>query len=67
MCKNASQHNKQRQEKMTRDERMKTNKKVVGAMHQVFENTSQCNEPGQERKKISHDWGKDALSALVVL
>ncbi len=52
MCENVSQHNEWRQEKMARDERMKTNNNVVDAMHQVFENTSQRNEPGQERNQV---------------
>ncbi len=52
MCKNASQHNKRRQEKMARDERMKTNNDVVDMMHQVFKNTSQCNKPGQESNQV---------------
>ncbi len=37
---------------MARDERMKTNNDVVDAMHQVFENTSQRNKPGQERNQV---------------
>ncbi len=52
MCKNASQHNKQQQKKMARDERMKTNNDVVDAMHQVSENTSQRNKLGQERNQV---------------
>ncbi len=46
VCKNASQHNERWQEKMARDKRMKRNNNVIDAMHQVFENTSQCNKPG---------------------
>ena len=52
MCENASQHNERRQEKMARDERMKRKNDVVDAMHQVFENTSQRNKPGQERNQV---------------
>ncbi len=52
MCKNGSQHNERQQEKMARDERMKTNNDVVDAMHQVFKNTSQRNKPGQERNQV---------------
>ncbi len=52
MCKNASQHNEQRQEKMARYERMKTNNYVVDAMLQVFKNMSQRNKPGQERNQV---------------
>ncbi len=52
MCKNVSQHNERRQEKMARDERMKTNNDVVDTMHQVSENTSQRNEPGRERNQV---------------
>jgi hypothetical protein len=37
---------------MARDERMKTTNNVVDAMHQVSENTSQCNKPGQERIQV---------------
>ncbi len=37
---------------MAGDKRMKTNSDVVDAMHQVFENMSQCNKPGQERNQV---------------
>ncbi len=37
---------------MARDKRMKTNNGMVDMMHQVFENTSQCNKPGQERSQV---------------
>ncbi len=49
VCKTMNQHTERRQEKMARDKRMKTNNNMVDAMHQVSENTSQRNEPGQER------------------
>ena len=52
MCKTMNQHNKRRQEKMARDERMKTNNNMVEAMHQVFENMSQRNKPGRERNQV---------------
>ncbi len=51
VCKNASQHNEQWQEKMARDERMKTNNDVIDMMHQVFKNMSQRNKPGRERNQ----------------
>ncbi len=31
---------------------MKTNNNVIDVMHQVSENTSQCNELGQERNQV---------------
>jgi hypothetical protein len=37
---------------MARDERMKTTNDVVDAMHQVFENTSERNKPGQKRNQV---------------
>ncbi len=37
---------------MARDERMKTNNDVIDVMHQVSENTSQHNKPGQERNQV---------------
>jgi hypothetical protein len=52
VCKTMNQHNERRQEKMARDERIKTNKDVVDTMHQLFKNTSQRNEPGQERNQV---------------
>ncbi len=52
MCKNVSQHNERRQEKMARDKRMKMNNNVEDVMHQVFVNTSQHNKPGQERNQV---------------
>ncbi len=52
VCKTMNQHNKRRQEKMARDKRMKMNNDVVDAMHQVSENTSQCNKPGLERNQV---------------
>ncbi len=52
MCNNVSQHKERRQEKMARDKRMKANNDVVDSMHQVFENTSQRNKPGQERNQV---------------
>jgi hypothetical protein len=52
VCETMNQHNKRRQEKMARDQRMKTNNDVVDAMHQVSENTSQRNKPGQERNQV---------------
>ncbi len=54
-----------RQEKIARDERMKTNNDVVDAMHQVSKNTSQCNKPGQERNQVCktmnqhNDWRQE--------
>jgi hypothetical protein len=50
---------------MARDERMKTNNDVVDAMHQVSENTSQRNKPGQERNQVCktmnqhNDWQQE--------
>ncbi len=66
VCKTMSQHNKRRQEKMVRDKRMKTNNNVVDAMHQVSENTSQRNKPGQERNQVcktmnQHDWWQEKM------
>ncbi len=37
---------------MARDKRMKMNNNIIDAMHQVFENTSQCNKPGRERNQV---------------
>ncbi len=54
VCKTMNQHNERRQEKMAREERMKMNKDVVEAMHQVSKNTSQRNEPGQERNQVCY-------------
>ncbi len=42
----------QRQEKMARDKRMKTNNNIVDAMHQVSKNMSQRNKPGRERNQV---------------
>ncbi len=37
---------------MARHKRMKMNNNVVDAMHQVSENSSQRNKPGQERNQV---------------
>jgi non-homologous end joining protein Ku len=37
---------------MARDKRMKTNNNIVDTMHQVSKDTSQRNEPGQERNQV---------------
>ncbi len=50
---------------MARDKRIKTNSNTVDAMHQVFEYTSQCKEPGQERNQVCktmnqyNDWQQE--------
>jgi hypothetical protein len=67
VCKTMNQHNKWQQEKMAREERMKTNNNMVDAMHQVSENMSQRNKPGQERNQVCktmnqhNDWRQEKM------
>ncbi len=67
VCKTMNQHHERWQEKIARDERMKTNNNVVDVMPQVSKNTSQRNEPGQERNQVCetmnqhNDWRQEKI------